>query len=251
MPDSRPTKFNAVRSPASTARAGPEIVSTCRPAATVPPSRKCAWILISGESFRNVATASGRPAITPACRATRMAWAWVTSGMVAIEVMSPARPRSSSSARCTASSMASGDRNASGFSSEAGVVMKRVPIGGWCFSVSLDLRLHALKRDHHVQVACGFLAQRKQRLILGGVIPGIEKAHIRELDDDNPFRLPMTAFGHFVASAFGQIASAVPGNHRANLDAIFLELCGIGDDVFGDIVGWHRLLRYGTCNGPR
>src|SRR5260370_15339441 len=61
----------------------------------------------------------------------------------------------------------------------------------------------------------------------------------------------MTAFRHFVASAFGQIASAVPGNHRANLDAVFLELCGIGDDVFGDIVGWHRLLRYGTCNGPR
>ncbi len=29
MPDSRPTKFSAVRSPASTARAGPEIVSTC------------------------------------------------------------------------------------------------------------------------------------------------------------------------------------------------------------------------------
>ena len=51
-----------------------------------------------------------------------MAWAGVVSGMVAIEVMSPARPRSSSSARCTASSMASGDRNASGCSSEAGVV---------------------------------------------------------------------------------------------------------------------------------
>ena len=35
---------------------------------------------------------------------------WAASGMVAIEVMSPARPRSSSSARCTASSMASGDK---------------------------------------------------------------------------------------------------------------------------------------------
>src|SRR5712675_1710023 len=102
--------------------------------------------------------------------------------MVAIEVMSPARPRSSSSARCTASSMASGDRNASGFSSEAGVVIS-VPIGGGCLSVGFDPRLHALKRDHHVQLACRFLAQRKQRLILGGVIPGIEKAHIRELDD--------------------------------------------------------------------
>ena len=127
MPDSRPTKFNALRSPANTARAGPEIVSTCRPAATVPPSRKCAWMLISGESFWNVATASGRPAITPACRAIRTAWAWVVSGMVAIEVMSPARPRSSSSARCTASAMTSGDKNASGCKSKADVVTMRAP----------------------------------------------------------------------------------------------------------------------------
>jgi hypothetical protein len=77
---------------------------------------------MSGDNFANVATASGSPAVTPACRAIMMARAGVVSGMVAIEVMSPARPRSSSSARCTASSMASGDRKASGFSSEAGVV---------------------------------------------------------------------------------------------------------------------------------
>ena len=44
--------------------------------------------------------------------------------------MSPARPRSSSSARCTASSMASGDRNASGCSSEAGVVTMSVSVSG-------------------------------------------------------------------------------------------------------------------------
>ena len=43
--------------------------------------------------------------------------------MVAVEVMSPARPRSSFSSRCVASSIASGDRNASGYSSEAGVIM--------------------------------------------------------------------------------------------------------------------------------
>ena len=47
--------------------------------------------------------------------------------MVAIEVMSPARPRSSSSARCTASSIASGERKASGCSREAGVVIDGVP----------------------------------------------------------------------------------------------------------------------------
>ena len=40
-----------------------------------------------------------------------------------IEVMSPARPRSSLRARCMASSMASGDRNASGCRSEAGVMI--------------------------------------------------------------------------------------------------------------------------------
>src|ERR1700731_76518 len=68
-----------------------------------------------------------------------MAWAIVVSGMVAIEVMSPARPRSSSSARCTASSMASGDRNASGCNSEAGVVTMR--------SVSGDHRLRRAQRS--------------------------------------------------------------------------------------------------------
>ena len=35
----------------STARAGPEIVSTCTPAATAPPSRTWASMLISGDSF--------------------------------------------------------------------------------------------------------------------------------------------------------------------------------------------------------
>ena len=75
MPDSRPTKFSAVRSPASTRARGPEIVSTCTPAATRRAVATWASMPISGDSFRNVATASGSPAITPACRATRMAWA--------------------------------------------------------------------------------------------------------------------------------------------------------------------------------
>ena len=57
---------------------------------------------ISGDSCRNVSTASGSPAITPACRATSVARVCAASGMVAIEVMSPARPRSSSSAWRTA-----------------------------------------------------------------------------------------------------------------------------------------------------
>ena len=108
------------------------------------PSRIWAWMLMSGESVWNVATASGRPAITPGCRAIRIAWAGVVSGMVAIEVISPARPRSSLSARRTASSIASGDRKLSGCSSEAGVVISDQAIIGCagragierCFAIS-------------------------------------------------------------------------------------------------------------------
>jgi hypothetical protein len=46
--------------------------------------------------------------------------------------------------------------NASGFSSGGVVIGAFRLMGG--VSVSFDLRLHALKRDHHVQLACGFLA---------------------------------------------------------------------------------------------
>ena len=76
-----------------------------------------------GRQLPEGSTASGRPAITPAWRATSVARACVASGMVATEVMSPARPRSSSSAWRTALSTAIGDRNASGCRREAGVIM--------------------------------------------------------------------------------------------------------------------------------
>ena len=48
-----------------------------------------------------------------------------------------------------------------------------------------------------------------------------------------------------MASTLGEIASAMLGNHRGNLDSIVLKLCRIGDDVFGDIICWHWFLRYG------
>ena len=99
------------------------IVITLVPLATAAPSRTCASIPMSGLSFRNVATASGKPAIAPACRATITARAELLSGMVAIEVMSPARPRSSSRARWTTSSIARCERKASGWRSDAGTVM--------------------------------------------------------------------------------------------------------------------------------
>jgi len=49
----------------------------------------------------------------------------------------------------------------------------------------------------------------------------------------------VAALGHFVAAAPGQIASAVFGDHRSDLDPVFLEFGGVGDDVLNDEVGWH------------
>ena len=49
----------------------------------------------------------------------------MSSGMVAIEVTSPARPRSSASARATAASISSGERKASGQSREVVMVIRR------------------------------------------------------------------------------------------------------------------------------
>ena len=64
---------------------------------------------MSGESLRKQAATSGRPAMVPALRATSTVRLGVPTGMVAIEVTSPARPRSSASARVTASSISSGE----------------------------------------------------------------------------------------------------------------------------------------------
>src|SRR5882724_9623568 len=113
-PDRWPSRLSAVRSTASTARAGPATCISVVLAATLAPSRNSAPIVISGASFWNAAATSGRPAMTPAARATTRARAGVPSGMVAVEVTSPARPRSSASARVTAASISIGERKASG-----------------------------------------------------------------------------------------------------------------------------------------
>ena len=83
-------------------------------ASTVAPSRISGTISISGESLRKQATASGRPAMVPALRAASTVRLGVPTGTVAMEVTSPARPRSSASARVTASSISSGETNPSG-----------------------------------------------------------------------------------------------------------------------------------------
>ncbi len=64
---------------------------------------------MSGESLRKQATARGRPAMVPGLRAASTVRLGVPAGTVAIEVTSPARPRSSASARVTASSIVSGE----------------------------------------------------------------------------------------------------------------------------------------------
>jgi hypothetical protein len=113
-PERRPNRLSAARSAASTPRAGPSTVISAVLPATLAPSRACAMSAIPGASFSKVAATSGRPAITPAARAITTACALVSSGIVAIEVTSPARPRSSASARVTTASISSGDRKASG-----------------------------------------------------------------------------------------------------------------------------------------
>src|SRR6266446_3067627 len=143
-PERRPSRLSAVRSAPSMARAGPVTVISSVLAATLEPSRILAAMSISGASLANVAATSGRPAITPAARATTMARADVSSGIVAVAVTSPARPRSSASARVTAASISSGDRKACGHRSERVMAdadpqwndglsppQKRVNIGRW------------------------------------------------------------------------------------------------------------------------
>jgi hypothetical protein len=40
------------------------------------------------------------------------------------------------------------------------------------------------------------LAERKERLVFGGIVPGIETAHVRELDDDDPLGSPCASSGN-------------------------------------------------------
>ena len=127
MPDRWPRKLSATRSAERTARAGPATVISAVLAVTLAPSRSFAAISISGASLAKVAATSGNPAITPAARATTMARADVLSGMVAIDVTSPPRPRSSLSARVTAASISSGLRKASGQSREVVMGASRSP----------------------------------------------------------------------------------------------------------------------------
>src|SRR6267154_1511330 len=65
---------------------------------------------------------------------------------------------------------------------------------GTCLRSQWRTSLHALKGDDHVHIAGGLLAQREQRLVFGGIVPGIETVHVRKFDDDDPLRFPMRPF---------------------------------------------------------
>src|SRR5262249_18249237 len=130
MPDRWPRKLSATRSAPRMALALPEIVISLAPRVAGSPSRACGVIAMSGSRRRNAVTTSGNPAITPAWRATTSARPARSSGMVAVEVMSPARPRSSSSARVTAASTSSGETKASARWSDVANVEVAVDAGG-------------------------------------------------------------------------------------------------------------------------
>src|SRR5947199_4267046 len=49
-----------------------------------------------------------------------------------------------------------------------------------------------------------------------------------------------------MAAGLGNIAAAMAGDHRRNLEPILLEFDGIGDDMFGDVVDGHWFL-HGAC----
>src|SRR5579872_1465649 len=132
MPDRWPMKLSAVRSALRMARALPSIVISLALAAMVSPSRELAAILIAGDSRRNEASTSGRPETTPGLRATTTARPRVSGGTVAIDVISPARPKSSSSARVTAASISSGETKASDrISDGSNSTMTYFPYEGW------------------------------------------------------------------------------------------------------------------------
>src|SRR3954452_21655427 len=50
-----------------------------------------------------------------------------------------------------------------------------------------------------------------------------------------------------MAAWLGNIAAAIAGDHRRNLDPVLLEFDRIGDDMFGDIVDRHWFLRGESC----
>ena len=105
IPDRCCRKFSAVRSPASTAAAGPRIVATVSPGCTRSPSATFCRTRVRQSNRVNTASTTPSPQTTARSRETISASASCVSSITAWVVASP-RPTSSSSARsrirCTA-----------------------------------------------------------------------------------------------------------------------------------------------------
>jgi len=55
--------------------------------------------------------------------------------------------------------------------------------------------LRTLKHEQHGLITCARLTKSGERLKLRRVVEGIERIHVRELDDENAIRLPMPPSG--------------------------------------------------------
>src|SRR5215469_3006744 len=86
----------------------------------------------------------------------------------------------------------------------------------WCVRRDLD----ALER-HHLAVA-GALAQLEQRAVVLGAVPGLQRRHVRELEQHLAARLQV-AFQPRSRTAAGQVAPAEPLDRGRDLGAIGLE----------------------------
>src|SRR5262249_21133015 len=58
--------------------------------------------------------------------------------------------------------------------------------------------LRAFKHEQHGLIACARLTKGDEGLILRRVVEGVERIHVRELDDENAIRLPMATLRRFV-----------------------------------------------------
>src|SRR5690348_4581175 len=109
MPERRWRKFRAVRSPVSSAAAGPLTVATTAPVPTRSPSRADAANITVESSSANTARATSRPAMTQSRLTRNVPTPPSVAGTIARVVTSP-DPTSSASARRTRSRYAAGSR---------------------------------------------------------------------------------------------------------------------------------------------
>ncbi len=110
MPHILPSRFSAVRSAASRARALASTATSTAPASNASPSATLIVTVACGSSAWTAIRTTAPPAITPAWRAQKTAPKRASAGMQACAVTSPVRPRSSASAMRTTGSISRSGR---------------------------------------------------------------------------------------------------------------------------------------------